>query len=78
MRATDAAGNLGTRPARTWTVDLPPDTTITSGPLDDTRDTTATFEFTANETGVTFECSLDSAAYAACTSPHTVTGLAPD
>ena len=47
VRATDAAGNIGpASPLWTWTVDGPADTTITSGPLDDTRDTTATFEFT--------------------------------
>ena len=47
------------RRSGTWTVDGPADTTITSGPLDETHDTTATFEFTANEAGVTFQCSLD-------------------
>ena len=40
-----------------------------------TTSTTATFAFATNEPG-TFECSVDAAAYAACTSPLTLTGLA--
>ena len=79
VRATDSAGNVGpASPLWTWTVDGPADTTITSGPLDETHDTTATFEFSANEAGVSFQCSLDGAAYTPCTSPVTYTGLAPD
>jgi hypothetical protein len=54
----------------------PPDTTITSGPSGTVTSTTAQFSFTSTETGSTFECQLDDAAYAACTSPATYTGLA--
>lgn len=56
--------------------DVEPDTTIDSGPPALTRATEATFALASNETGVAFECSLDGAAFAACPSPHTVTGLA--
>ena len=49
-----------------------PDTALTSGPSGLTRLTSATFAFTS-EVGATFECSLDGAAYAACTSPKQVT-----
>ncbi len=52
----------------------PPETTITSGPSDPTNSTDATFEFTADETA-TFECHVDGAGFAACTSPHTENGL---
>jgi hypothetical protein len=47
----------------------PPDTTITKHPKDKTKKKTATFEFTSNEPGSSFECSLDGAAFAPCTSP---------
>jgi hypothetical protein len=49
-----------------------PETTITKGPKDKTKKKQATFEFSANEPGATFECSLDGGAFALCTSPHTV------
>ncbi|HYU59596.1 MAG TPA: hypothetical protein VEK39_02450 [Solirubrobacterales bacterium] len=49
-----------------------PETTITSGPKDKTKKKTAIFEFSSNEAGSTFECSLDGATFAACSSPHTV------
>jgi hypothetical protein len=48
-----------------------PETTITKQPKDKTKKKTATFEFTANEPGATFECSLDGKVFAACTSPAT-------
>ena len=53
-----------------------PETTITKGPKDKIKTkkkrAKATFEFTANEPGASFECSLDGAPFAACTSPVTV------
>jgi hypothetical protein len=53
-----------------------PDTTITStGPASPTNQTSATFTFTSGEQGSTFECSLDGAAFAACTSPKGYSGL---
>lgn len=51
------------------------DTTITSGPLDPTNDTSASFAFTSDNPFATFECRLDGAAYAACTNPQDLTGL---
>ncbi|MCV0404469.1 MAG: DNRLRE domain-containing protein [Chloroflexi bacterium] len=54
----------------------PPDTTITSGPTNPSVSADASFAFTATETGSTFECSLDTAAFTTCTSPQAHTGLA--
>ena len=83
VRATDVAGNTDASPAtRAFTVDTtppadttPPDTTITSGPANPTTSTSASFAFTSSESGSTFECKLDAAAYAACTSPKAYSGL---
>jgi DNA-binding beta-propeller fold protein YncE len=51
----------------------PPDTQITDGPKDKVRTSKkrkkVTFEFTSTEAGSTFECSLDGAPFAPCTSP---------
>jgi hypothetical protein len=51
-----------------------PDTTITKGPKDKTKKKTATFEFTGTDARAvaSFQCKLDAAAFAPCTSPHTV------
>ena len=82
VRATDAAGNTdATAAVHEWTVEPPPDTTapettILSGPAATTTSTDAAFTFTTDETSSTFECSLDGAAYAACASPVSYTGLA--
>ncbi|HEX9847626.1 MAG TPA: hypothetical protein VGB33_04330 [Acidimicrobiia bacterium] len=46
----------------------PPDTFIDSGPSGSVVDTSATFSFSASETS-TFQCRLDGAAFAPCTSP---------
>jgi hypothetical protein len=78
VRATDPAGNTDATPAtRTWTIDTSaPETTITSGPANPTNSTSAAFGFDSSETGSTFQCSLDGAAFASCTSPKAYTGLA--
>jgi subtilisin family serine protease len=78
VRAKDLAGNIDQSPATaTWTVNPPaPDTTITSAPANGVTDTSATIAFASPDAGATFECALDGAAFAACASPLTVTGLA--
>ena len=79
--AIDAAGNQDPTPASfAWTVTPPPDTTppettISASPPASTPTTTASFSFTSSETGSTFQCALDAAAFAACTSPVNLTGL---
>ena len=53
----------------------PPETTITSGPASLSASPDATFAFTSDEPGSTFECSLDGSAFAACSNPTAYTGL---
>ena len=80
VRARDRAGNVDATPATyAWTVDTStPDTQIASGPTGSTRATTASFTFTSPDAGAgaTFQCSLDGAPFAACTSPFTTPVLA--
>jgi len=52
----------------------PPDTAILTGPTGTVYTNAADFTF-SSEAGVTFECQLDAAAYAACVSPKSYTGL---
>jgi hypothetical protein len=74
VRAVNAAGTGDPTPAeRGWTIDtVAPDTIMLSAPPALDNSTQVEFSFRSNETGATFECSLDSAAYAACTSGGTV------
>jgi hypothetical protein len=51
-----------------------PNTTITSA-MGATTSTSASFAFTATESGSTFECKLDAGAYATCTTPKAYSGL---
>ena len=77
VRATDAVGyQEADPPPWRWTVDtVAPDTTILTSPQGASTSATAAFTFSASETGSTFDCRLDSAAYTACTSPQQYTGL---
>ena len=60
-----------------WSVDATaPVTTITAAPSGTVATAGATIEFTADEQDVTFQCRLDGGAWAACTSPATLSGLA--
>ena len=53
----------------------PPDTSISFGPSSFNTSDSPRFEFSATEAGSTFECRLDGAPFAACSSPHTLAGL---
>ncbi len=69
---------LDTTPAtRAFTVDThPPNTNVTGGPSGLTNDDTPTFTFDApGEVGETFQCKVDAAAYAPCTSGHPLSHL---
>jgi hypothetical protein len=62
---------------RTLAIASPPDTTITSGPSGTTNNASPSFGFSSSEAGSTFQCSLDSGAFAACSSPKSYSSL-PD
>jgi hypothetical protein len=74
------AGNLQETAGdgRAFTVDTtPPPTTITSAPTGTITKTTASIAFDAGgEAGATFQCRVNSADFAACTSPLVLNGLA--
>ena len=76
VKGTDGASNTDPSPAtRTFTVDTtPPDTTIDTGPSGTISNPTPSFEF-SSEPGATFECRVDSEAFASCSSPETVPAL---
>jgi Bacterial Ig domain len=70
VRAWDAAHNTTDSGSVTVTIDnTPPDTTITSAPPTQSPSYSASFSFTASESGATFTCSLDAGAWTACSSP---------
>jgi hypothetical protein len=54
----------------------PPNTVIDSGPSGTVTSAAAAFGFSSSELGSTFECSLDGAAFSACTAPQNYAGLA--
>jgi hypothetical protein len=85
VRGADAAGNVSDiAESQSWTVAPPVDQTpptVTVAPVG-TPGATATFQLTASEPGVTFECQLTkdgrvSQAWAPCTSEKTYTALKP-
>jgi len=64
----------------TWTIVAPPDTsaptvTITDAPNGQTQNRDASFSFSADESGVAFECKRDDNDWHACESPRTFTDL---
>lgn len=79
VRAHDRAGNIDASPAIfAWTVDTStPDTQLVAGPSGPQAATTAQFTFFSPDAGAgaTFECKLDTGAFAACVSPRDLTGL---
>ena len=79
VRAIDSAGNVGNAVTRSWTIDTSSVlVAIDSAPSAITNQTSATYTFSAGSGAgaASFECKMDSAAFAACTSPRTFTGLA--
>lgn len=76
IQATDAAGNDSSAKSVSFTVDtVAPTLTLTAGPDTFINTSGATLEFSANETGVSFQCKLDAGTAANCTSPKTYSSL---
>ena len=74
---TVPVGAVVTRSLVTFSADMtPPETAVDSGPSGPTYDPTPSFGF-SSEPGTSFECRVDSGAYAPCSSPTTAPRL-PD
>ena len=74
VTATNEAGSTS-QTSDPHAVSGSPDTTITKGPKNKTREKRrTTFQFSATEPGSAFECSLNGASFASCASPLTVRG----
>jgi hypothetical protein len=54
----------------------PPAPTISSNPANPTKQTSASFNFSDTQSGVTFVCSLDASSYSACVSGQSYSSLA--
>ncbi|MDQ1604879.1 MAG: large repetitive protein, partial [Actinomycetota bacterium] len=66
VQAVDLVGNLSTATSVSWVRDTTTPTPLVSGPASATTDTSATFDFSSSEPGVTFSCSLDGALGSVC------------
>ncbi|HEX8688772.1 MAG TPA: hypothetical protein VF729_00855, partial [Solirubrobacterales bacterium] len=83
VQAKDLAGNEGTPDSFSWEVDnslndiTAPETTIVGSPPNPSTSPNASFAYSSNEAGSTFECKLDGGAFVGC-DPEGVTyfGLA--
>jgi hypothetical protein len=82
VTTTNAGGTQAATSAQVGPVDpaapaaLAPDTALSSGTAGTTQSTSASFSFSSTQQGVTFECRLDRAMWAACSSPKAYSGLA--
>jgi len=76
-RTTVGGVSSGLSNSRTITVDtVAPDTGIGSAPASLSASGSADFAFSSPDGGTTFECRLDTGAFASCSSPLTYSGLA--
>jgi hypothetical protein len=70
------ASSLTCETGKTMTVDNhAPAVSITNGPSGPTASQQASFSFTAPEAGVSYQCQLDTSAWAGCTSPRSYSSL---
>ena len=76
VAAIDAMDNVDPTPATyTWVIDTLPETSLGNTPPASTPSTSASFTFSSNESNVSYECSLDNAAFAPCSAPVNLSGL---
>ncbi len=76
----DAGGATSPVATETYTIAgdfSPPATAIDSAPADPTNLTSATFTFSSDEPGSSFQCALDGPTFSGCTTPQTYQGLTP-
>ena len=78
VRARDAASNPSSATSYTWTVNTTPSAapTIDTKPSDPSNNAQPSLGFSDSDSTVSFQCSMDGAAYSACTSPFTTAALA--
>ena len=78
VEAVDVSNRSSNPTQYTWTIDTvaPPTPSITSRPAAVVASGSASFGFNDTQAGVAFECQLDGAAFASCTSPAAYSGLA--
>lgn len=76
VRAVDVVADP-TPASESWIIQLP-GTTLISGPATVTYSTSASFQFSSDDSDATFQCRLDGSDWSACTTPATYTGLAPN
>ncbi|MCK6552917.1 hypothetical protein L6R52_44245, partial [Myxococcota bacterium] len=75
-RTTSPIAEDPTPASYTWTIDTtPPNTTIATAEPSPTNDPTGDFTFTSNETGVTYQCSIDGGAYTTCPPTYSTPSL---
>jgi hypothetical protein len=76
FQGVGAGGGISPIQTQAFTVDLlPPTVSITAQPPALSNNANPSFTFAANKVGTTFQCALDAAALAPCTSPHSYPGL---
>jgi|GEM_PF-2215795 len=75
VRATDAAGNIGSGVTDSFIVDINAPTINITGPDAISNNINPSFTFDSPEGGVNFECKLDSSEFISCTSPVSYEGI---
>lgn len=75
VQAVDAAGKRSGSTTWSWSIDslAPPAPVLRTRPTDPTHHATNNFAWSDSEAGVSFQCSLENGAWAACSTPYPYT-----